>query len=296
MGGQALIEGVLIRSPNCVSVAVRKPDGSIIRKADKFVSISKKIKILSWPILRGIVNLFEMMVVGIRALDYSAQQAMDDGTEEKKLSRGAQTFSLVISIVISLGIAIVFFKLIPLFLTEQLRKIFPALQNYAVVFNLVDGLIRISIFLMYIFVLSLIPSFRRIFEYHGAEHKSIFAHEKGFELTPHVVQKESPRHPRCGTSFLMIVLIISILMFSLVPRNPIFWMNLLQRLAIIPLIAGAAYEILKFTAKHEKHVLVRLLTYPGLFTQYITTKEPDDKQVEVAIAAVKGAVEFEKAN
>lgn len=294
MGGQALIEGVLIRSPHCVSVAVRKPDGIIIKKSEKFESISKRIKVLSWPILRGIVNLIEMMMVGIRALDYSAQHALDTGKEEEKLSRTASTISLIFSIIISLAIAIFFFKFIPLFLTEQLRKIFPILADYAIVFNLVDGLIRIGIFFLYIFVLSLIPSFRRIFEYHGAEHKSIFAHEKGHELTPEIIQKESPRHPRCGTSFIIIVLIISILILSFVPRHPIFWINLIQRIAILPLIAGVAYEILKFTAKYEKNIFVRMLTYPGIFTQYITTKEPDNSQVEVAIAAVQGALEYEK--
>lgn len=292
IGGQAVIEGVMIRAPECITVAIRKPDGAIVTKRDPFESLTKKIPILGLPILRGIINLFEMIVIGMRALNFSTEHAFAESQEQQnaKDSEVLTTVSFILSILISLALGIALFKFIPLFLTEKLRTVIPAIKQSVLLFNLTDGLIRILIFLLYIGILSLFKSFRRIFEYHGAEHKTIFAYEKGLALTLEHTKRESPRHPRCGTSFLIIVLLISILILSLVPRHPDFMWNLLRRLSIIPLIAGVAYEILKFTAKYEQNPLIKLLTYPGLWTQYITTKEPDKEQLEVAIAAVEKAV------
>lgn len=302
IGGQALIEGVMIRSPSWVAIAVRKPDGSIIVKKDPFKSLTTRIKVFKLPVVRGIVTVMETMVLGMKALNFSAEQALgeeekdpkktDEGTLDRRKSL-ANAASFALSIVISIVFAIFLFKFIPLFLTEQLRKIFPALANSGILFNVVDGLIRVIIFFGYLFILSLFASFRRVFQYHGAEHMSVFAYEKGHELTPANVEKESPRHPRCGTSFIIIVLIVSILLLILVPRHPVFWLNFLRRLAIVPLIMGLGYEVLKWTAKHRAHPLVRLLTYPGILTQYITTKKPDLGQIEVALAATKAAVEAE---
>lgn len=306
----------MIRSPNFVTVAVRKKDGSIKIKEDPFRSLTKKFRLLAIPIIRGIINLFEMMIFGMKALNFSAEEYTEDQDEDETTSaRSDKTHSnqtklhqaaphqtkprwftiatFTFSLIVSFALAIFLFKFIPLALTTWLQKIFPAIAKYTLLFNLIDGLIRISIFLLYIFVLSIFKSFRRIFEYHGAEHKSIFAYEKGHTLTPAEIRPECPRHPRCGTSFIVIVLVISILLLSLVPKHPVFYIHFLRRLAIIPFIAGAAYEVLKWTAKHRHNWLVGLFTYPGILTQYITTKEPDEKQIEVAVAALKKALELE---
>lgn len=301
VGGQALIEGVMIRAPHWVTVAVRKPDGKIILKKDPFTSLTKRVKILGIPVLRGIVNVIETIALGMRSLNFSAEISLEDGAEadaekkeQGKLQKLLNIASFIFSIIFSLALAVFLFKFVPLWITEQLRTIWPALQKSAILFNLIDGLLRIAIFFLYILILSLFKSIRRVFEYHGAEHKSVFTYEKGHPLTADYVKKESPRHPRCGTSFIIIVLIVSILLLSLVPRHPDFFINFIRRLSIIPLIMGVGYEVLKWTAKFQNHPFVKLLTYPGILTQYITTKEPDEKQIEVALAAIKEAVELEK--
>lgn len=300
VGGQALIEGVMIRAPHWVTIAVRKPNGTIIHKNERFISLTKKVKIFGTPIIRGIVNLIETMVLGMRALNFSAEISLEEDDEKesgKEKSRSQKIFSIAsfaLSIIFSITLAIFLFKFIPLWLTEQLTKIWEGLADARLLFNLIDGLIRITIFFLYIFILSRFKTFQRIFEYHGAEHKSIFAYEKGHILAPEHVKPESPRHPRCGTSFIIIVLIVSILLLSLIPRHEDFILNFFRRLSIIPLIMGVGYEVLKWTAKFQMHPFVKFLTYPGILTQYMTTKEPDEKQIEVALAALKTAVELEK--
>lgn len=297
VGGQALIEGVMIRSPSWVTAAVRKPDNSIAVKKEKYVSLAKRVKILGIPVVRGMVMLIETMILGMKALNFSAEQALDEEPEEPSASRAkiiVKALSFATSIVISIALAIFLFKFVPLYITEYLRTVWGALQQSAVLFNLTDGLIRIAIFFLYIGILAQFQTFRRVFQYHGAEHKTIFAYEKGKILSPEHVEPESPRHPRCGTSFLIIVLIVSILILTLVPRHPVFWISFLRRLAVLPLIMGTGYEILKWTAKFQSHPVVRFLTLPGLATQYITTREPDEKQMEVAIAALNEALACEK--
>lgn len=298
VGGQALIEGVMIRAPHWVTIAVRKPNGAIIHQNERFISLTKKVKIFGIPVIRGIVNLIETMVLGMRALNFSAEISLEEESAEKnapkEISKILSIVSFAASIIFSIALAIFLFKFIPLWLTEQLTKIWKELAETRLLFNLIDGLIRIAIFFLYIFILSRFKTFQRIFEYHGAEHKSIFAYEKGHTLTPEHVKPESPRHPRCGTSFIIIILIVSILLLSLVPRHEDFILNFFRRLSIIPLIMGVGYEVLKWTAKFQTHPFVKLLTYPGIFTQYITTKEPDEKQIEVALAALKKAVELER--
>lgn len=297
IGGQALVEGVMIRSPNFVSMAVRKPNGEIITKCDPFLSLSAKIKFLKLPLLRGIVNLFEMLVVGMKAIDFSVKESMEDEAEKTPEKKGARKIfgilSFGISIILSLAFALFLFKFIPLWITTALEKVFTLLKKYYLVFNLIDGLIRIGIFFLYIGFLSLFKTFRRIFAYHGAEHKAVFVYEKCLEMNHQNVKQESPRHPRCGTSFLMVVFIVSIALFTLLPRLPQFFPNLGLRLLIVPLIAAIGYEILKWSAKHRNHWLIKLVMIPGLITQYITTKEPDEKQIEVAIAAIQGALDLE---
>jgi uncharacterized protein YqhQ len=314
VGGQALIEGVMIRAPSWITIAVRKPNGEIILKKEPFTSLTKRVKIFGAPILRGIIQIIETMALGMRALNFSAEISLDEepevlsnesfvkqtptlrlGLKEKsRTQKMLAVASFIFSIIFSIALAIFLFKFVPLWITEQLRTVWPALQKSVIFFNLIDGLLRITIFFLYIFILSRFKTIRRVFEYHGAEHKSVFAYEKGHPLTPEYVKKESPRHPRCGTSFIIIVLIVSILLLSLVPRHPDFFINFFRRLSIIPLIMGVGYEVLKWTAKRQHHPIMKFLTYPGILTQYITTKEPDEKQIEVALAAIKAAVELEK--
>lgn len=303
IGGQALIEGVMVRSPNFISIAVRKPNGTIATKKDPFRSLAKKIRILKLPLLRGILNLFEMIVIGMRAVNFSAQEAFEDEekNEEKKdesektaLQKFFEGLSFAISIMLSIAFALFLFKFIPLWLTTQLEKLWPALKQSYFAFNIIDGVIRISLFLLYIAFLGIFKYFRRVFEYHGAEHQAIFAYEKNLELNGENVGKQSPCHPRCGTNFLIIVFVIAVFLFTLAPRHPNFWINFGIRLIIIPAIAGAGYEFLKWAAKRQNHWLVRAVTIPGLLTQKLTTRKPDEKQVEVAICAVLGALELEK--
>lgn len=294
LGGQALIEGVMIRSPNFVSCAVRTPEGRITTKLWPFTSLAKRQRFFALPLIRGVVNLIEMMVQGTKALNYSADEfAQEAGKEAKKMSATQQIFSLVIALVISLAFGLFLLKFVPLFITEQLRSRFPAIAANYLLFNFIDGLIRIAIFLGYIGLLSAFKSFRRIFAYHGAEHMCVHAYEKGVALDAPAVRTFSPRHPRCGTSFLVAVFIISIFVFTLIPRHPVLWINFAWRLLGIPLIAGLGYEVLKWSARHRSHPLVNILTVPGLLTQYITAKQPDDEQIEVAATAVTKALDAE---
>lgn len=310
IGGQAVIEGVMMRSPHHYTVAIRRKSGEIKVISEKFdgilnVGIVKKI-----PLIRGVANLFDMMRIGVRALNYSADQyaedyAEDDEKENAKHKKEGEKLSekggimqgviMVFSFVISMILAIFLFKFIPLSITEFLRARIPAIEKNYILFNVIEGSLRIAVFFAYIGILSMFKTFHRIFEYHGAEHMSIHAYEHHDPLNPKHIQKYSPRHPRCGTSFIMAVLVVSIIVYTFVPRNPIFWLNLLQRLSFLPLIAGIGYEILKWSARHVNHPLVKFVTVPGLATQYITTKQPSDEQIEVAVAALEKAIELEKA-
>lgn len=304
IGGQALIEGVMMRSPHYVTAAVRKKDGTIKTRELAYSSLATRSNFFKTPILRGVVNLIEMMFLGMKMLNFSAEEFAQDGEEEKekgekkslpkKDSKWFDAATMVFSFIISFAIAIFMFKFIPLYTTEWLRSNFPFIADNYVIFNLIEGLIRIAIFILYIFVLSLFKSFHRIFEYHGAEHMAVHAYEKGAALTPENVKKEHPEHPRCGTSFLVAVFIVSIIVYSLVPRNPEFLLNLTQRILVIPLIAGIGYEVLKWSAKHREHPLMKLVVFPGLLTQKITTQQPDEKQIEVAITALQKALALEK--
>lgn len=300
VGGQAVIEGVMMKSPSFVTVAVRKKNGAIKLHKFEFKSLTKRFRILSLPILRGIINLFEMLGIGMRALNFSANEFADDGVDEKAKAPQNEKKSLfdvltmIFSLILSLFLAVFLFKFIPLSITEWLRKTYPFIAAYYFVFNLIDGIIRIAIFILYIFALSLFKDFRRIFSYHGAEHKSIFTYEKNLLLTVQNSKDQIRFHPRCGTSFILIILLISIVIYTFVPRNPIFWVNLAQRIAIVPLIAGAGYEILKWSAKRTGNPLIKFFVAPGLFSQRLTTKEPDERQLEVALRALEYAVELER--
>jgi len=294
VGGQAVIEGVMMRSPQRIVTAVRRKSGQITVKKEPYIALSKRYRVLGWPLLRGVISFFEMLVIGLKTLNYSAEAAMEDLEEKdqgtKKSSGGG---FLVLSLILGLALGLAIFFFVPLLLTSLLK-----IHRGALGFNLVAGAIRILLFLAYVWVISQFGELRRIFEYHGAEHKSIYAYEEGQELTPQAVRRFSTRHPRCGTSFLLIVALVAIIIFAL--ADTVFaWRTghlpgLLQRLLIhfllLPLVAGSSYELLKLSGRSRHHPLVRFLMSPGLWLQRITTREPSDDQLAVALAALKEAL------
>ncbi len=279
VGGQALIEGVMMRSPFRLAMAVRKPNGDIALEIKEQKPITQKYRFLSWPIIRGIVGLVDSLVVGIQALSHSASLALDE--EEEQLTSA----DIALSILLAVGIAVGLFIALPTFLSSLVDQFISSTFLY----NLVEGLIRIGIFLAYLFLIAQMKDIRRVFEYHGAEHKAIFTWENGEELTPENARKFTTLHPRCGTNWLIIVLIISIFVFSLLGR-PGLVMRIVSRVLLIPLVAGLAYEAIKFLSRYQDNRLAYILTLPGLLLQRITTREPDDSQLEVAFAALKGSL------
>jgi len=303
VGGQAVIEGVMMRSPSYVTVAVRKSSGNIKVKEESFTSIASKVRLFALPLIRGVVNLFEMMIVGMRMLNFSANESLDeDENEEKedekkesasKFDRVITIASFTFSIVFALGLSLFLFKFLPLWITSYLSSQFAILNEQYILFNLIDGVIKTSFFILYIWILGLTPSIRRVFEYHGAEHKSIFTYENGLELTPENAKKQSRFHPRCGTSFILIVFLISIFVYTFVPRLDSFYLTFGLRVLFLPLIAGISYELLKWSAKHQDSKIVRVLIAPGLWFQRLTTKEPDLDQLEVALTSLRRSLELE---
>ncbi len=277
-GGQAIIEGVMMRSPFKYAIAVRKPDNEIILKTGKLRSLSNRIKFLKWPIFRGIINLIESLTLGLKALTYSAEQATG---EEDKISNVEMFFTILIAFVLF----ILIFIALPTTIARYLDKYLSSL----IVYNLFEGTLRIGIFLFYLYFISKIKDIKRVFEYHGAEHKVIYTYEAGEELNVDNVKKYSTLHPRCGTSFIFIVLVISILVFSLLGKQTLL-LRITYRVAIIPLIAGLSYEILKLSAKNMDKIFIKWVVMPGLWFQKLTTKEPDAAQIEVAIKALKGVL------
>lgn len=298
VGGQAVIEGVMMRSPNSVTIAVRKPDGTIEVKKDKYQTITQRIKSLNLPILRGIVNLVEMMFIGTKAINFSAAVSLDEPEDKtdnpSKIRQFFEGLLFVASFLLAIAFSLFLFKATPLYITTFLESHFTAIQENFFLFNLIDGVIKMTIFLTYIFLLSLIPSFRRIFEYHGAEHKSIFNYESKEPLNVKNAHKQTRFHPRCGTSFIIIVFFISIFVYSLAPRPETFLAFLALRVTILPLIAGISYEALKLSAKYSDKAFVKALVTPGLWFQRLTTKEPSKKQLEVGLSSLQAALAMEK--
>jgi uncharacterized protein YqhQ len=292
VGGQALIEGVMMRSPGAFGVAVRRPDGSIAFQRGKVASLAKRYPILKLPILRGIAVLFQSLAIGIRALNFSAEAAMppDEGKDAAKPEGAKSNWAVAGSMVIGLGLGAVVFLLLPLWLTQlSERFVFGgSLNNLA--FNLVDGALRALFFLGYIFLISRMKDIHRVFQYHGAEHKVVFAWEKQVPLTVENARVQSRLHPRCGTSFLLFVLLVSILVFAFIPKTAPFLVKFAGRLLLVPAITGLSYEVLRFTAKHRAAPLFAVLVAPGLALQRITTQEPTDDMLEVAIAALEEAL------
>jgi uncharacterized protein YqhQ len=343
VGGQAVIEGVMMRAPHSYAVAVRRPDGKIVFKAERLPSLAEKYPLLKVPVLRGAGILIHSMILGIKALNYSANVAFheDSGESEieeakaeavkssvnapvavatvpavkevKKTSTSAALGSMVFAIIFN----VILFIVLPLLLTNMLfvylgggtlnaqsasgtwyadawawlsAALHPVRPSIA--FNLVDGLIRMTFFLMMITSFSLLRDIRRVFEYHGAEHKVVYNWESGEELTVENARRQPRQHPRCGTSFLMVVMLVSIIAFSVVKFDSLF-LNFLVRLALMPLVAGISYEIIRASAKSKMQWFFSIITRPGLWLQNITTKEPDDEQLEVAIYSLKEALKLE---
>jgi uncharacterized protein YqhQ len=285
IGGQAVIEGVLMRAPRSMAIAVRRPSGEIVVKKDVIVPLSERFPLVKLPIIRGAVALFSSLAIGLKALNFSANEALA-GEGEVKEEMSPMVMGGTMAVALLFGVLLFF--ILPLYLTKLLV---PLIGTSNIVFNLVDGVIRVAVFLVYIYSISKMKDIQRVFQYHGAEHKSIFAFEAGEQLTVENVGKYSRLHPRCGTSFLLIVMLVSIFVFSLIPKLWPFYQKAGARVVLLPLIAGVSYEFLKLSAKHNASPLVRMLIAPGLALQRLTTREPDESQVEVAIRSMQEALE-----
>jgi uncharacterized protein YqhQ len=297
VGGQAVFEGVMMRSPRSYSIAVRRSDGSIVVKKDYLPRPSDRRPFWGYPLIRGIMTLGQAFTLGVRALKFSTDQILGNFPEDKSgggkpAPKEISTGMMAFNIGIALTFFVVLFKLLPLLATSWLQMHLVIFQD-RFFFSLTDGIIRLGIFLLYILLVSRIPDIRRIFEYHGAEHKVVFTYEAREGLTVGNARKYSTFHPRCGTSFLMVVMLISALVYALIPFESLA-LKLLSRILLIPVIAGISYEIIRFAALRDS-VLLKWLTLPGLWLQRVTTKEPDDAQLEIAIRALDEALVLEKA-
>jgi uncharacterized protein YqhQ len=275
-GGQAVIEGVMMRGPKTMSVAVRRPNGEIAVETQTLSSIYT-----GWlrkaPFLRGVIFMLENLVLGVKTLFYSANVSLEE--EEAEIS-GKFAWLMV---AVSLAFSVALFFLLPLFLTRLFNI------ESSLLFNLVDGLIRVVIFLLYLAAMSLMPDIRRVFAYHGAEHKTVNAYEAGVPLEVESIKKFGTAHVRCGTSFIFAVVAISIILFAIVGIHTI-WLMVLSRIVLIPVIAAIGYEIIYFSGRHRDNILVRITSEPGLWLQSLTTREPDDSQIEVALSALKEVI------
>jgi uncharacterized protein YqhQ len=330
VGGQAVLEGVMMRSPHAWAIACRKPSGEVVTMSEPLERPSEKHKWMAWPIVRGVMTLGYAMSLGYRALRFSANVAIEDAmqnenthvetaalrqaqgrlstvppkrseaepvpadsskTQTREKAAALSGWLAAANVVISLAFFIFMYKYLPLLAATELKKANPALGGQ-IMFNLVDGAIRLILFLLFIWGVSLFPDIRRVYQYHGAEHKTVFAFENGDPLETAAVQKYSTFHPRCGTSFLMTVMLISIGFYMLVPFTT-FWARFASRIALLPVIAGVSYEIIRFAAKHRGS-LFALMTAPGLWLQRITTQPPSDEMAQCAIDALDQAMLLEK--
>jgi len=351
VGGQAVMEGVMMRTPSAYAIACRKSDGSIITTAEALPKWSDKYKWLNLPVLRGGATLIQSMALGIKALNFSAEVAHNDmeaqeaeekakvldaqtvlaeGTtdenftkapvkvtmpEKAEKKKSSQAAGAVGSIIFALFFNVLLFIVAPLVLTNVLfiwlgwaespailadAAWLQTLKAYVwevkpaswIAFNLIDGLVRMLFFVIMIFSMSYLKDIRRVFEYHGAEHKTVFTWEKDLDLTPDNAKQQKRQHPRCGTSFLMVVMLVAIVLFSVIKFDAL-WLNLVVRIALMPLVAGLSYEIIRYAAKKESGAIFKFMTLPGLWLQNITTQEPDGEQLEVAIRALKESLKLE---
>jgi uncharacterized protein YqhQ len=351
VGGQAVMEGVMMRTPSAYAIACRKSDGSIITTGEALPKWSDKYKWLGWPVLRGGATLIQSMALGIKALNFSAKVYEDDLREQEELvkqkvvaaepllaegttdenftkapvkvvlpdpskaKKAGQSAGAIGSIVFALGFNILLFIVAPLLLTnvafialglaeapvlitdagwwETIKAYVWEIKPHSwIAFNLVDGVVRMFFFVTMIFSMSYVKDIRRVFEYHGAEHKTVFNWEKGLSLSVDNARVQRRQHPRCGTSFLMVVMLVAIVLFSVIKFDAM-WLNLVVRIALMPLVAGLSYEVIRYAAKKESGAIFKAMTLPGLWLQNITTQEPDDSQLEVAIKALDESLKFE---
>jgi uncharacterized protein YqhQ len=286
VGGQAVLEGVMMRGPRNWAVAVRKPDGDIAHVSRPIDPLMARHWALRLPIVRGVVALGESLAVGFRALsvsaNYAAQDEQEGDPEPAEIGRWALAFAFLVAI----GFAVMLFKVGPALITDTLPI------SSGGWFVLVEGLIRVTVFVLYLTILSFIPSLRRVFQYHAAEHKAINAYEAGEELTPEITQRYSLIHPRCGTAFLLWVMVIGVFVFALFGRPSWYWL-IVTRIALLPVIAGIAYELIRFAGKHTGNRVLNVLLAPGLWLQRLTTREPTLDQLEVSIRALREVLELE---
>ncbi|HRR91758.1 MAG TPA: DUF1385 domain-containing protein [bacterium] len=280
IGGQAVIEGIMMRGPNSFSVAVRTQNNEVkVHKSSTNSILNSKINKI--PILRGFISLIDSLVLGIKALNISAEEY---GGEEVKLSN----LDIFIAMAMGIGLGILLFIVFPAFIARIIQNSISS----ALVVNILEGLVRIGVFLVYIYSFSFIRDIRRVFEYHGAEHKVIFTYEKGEPLTVENAEKNSRLHPRCGTNFLLIVMVVSILVFSLLGKQTLLW-RIISRIILIPVVAGISYELIRLASKYSNSKIAKIITAPGLALQYLTTREQSQDQIEVAIEAVKSILALE---
>ncbi|MDW8321327.1 MAG: DUF1385 domain-containing protein [Armatimonadota bacterium] len=286
-GGQAVIEGVMMRSPRYFAVACRHPNGEIVLKLEDLAnSWLTRLRWLNRPFLRGTLALLDAMALGIRALRFSADVQLEEQTQtaqQKRINDLAIGSTMIVGLLIGLGL----FVALPTTLTQLLP------WKHPVLLNMLDGIIRIALFIGYVLAVGNLKEIRRVFQYHGAEHKAINALEAGLPLTMENAKAQSRIHPRCGTSFVMVVLILAIFVFSLTGRPPI-WIRIPLHIALLPLVAGIAYEAIKFAGRYKDSRFTHWLLAPGLWSQHITTREPDESQIEVALRALQAVVEQER--
>ena len=294
VGGQAVIEGVMMRAPHSYCVAVRKPNGEMVTEEAPLPRVSEKYPIFKLPVLRGVGTLGQAMWLGVKALKFSANASLDENSAEAKAQAGKpqeiSSWLMALNLMFSFSFFIFLYKFVPLYLTTLLEKVFPALEG-RIAFNLVDGGIRMAIFLGFLYLISRWQDIRRVFEYHGAEHKVVFNFESGKPVTVENAQTFVTLHPRCGTSFLLVVMTVSTLVYTLVPVDG-FAAKMISRVVLLPVIAGLSYELIRFAAKRRGGMLATL-TAPGLWLQKITTQPPSDQQTAVAIHALNGAMALE---
>ena len=296
IGGQALIEGILMRGPEKQAIVVRNQDGQLIEKTETLRFIKDRFPILGLPLLRGTVNFLDSMVSGVKALMYSADFYPDEeAAQPSKLeqwlerhlsSKKLESAAVTLAVVLGVGMSVFLFMVLPTLLTGAILHFFPAFPLWGR--NLVEGLLKVFIFLAYLILCSKQKDIYRVFQYHGAEHKTIACYEAAAELSPDNAKNYPRFHPRCGTSFLLIVLVISILVFSVVTWSSV-WMRVALKILLLPVVVGIAYEIIRFAGRHD-NPLTRAVSAPGLWLQNLTTFEPDESQLEVAIAAMKPCI------
>jgi uncharacterized protein YqhQ len=296
IGGQAVMEGVMMRSPHSYCVAVRKPDGTIVTEEQNIARVSEKYPIFKLPLLRGLGTLGQAMSLGVKALRFSANAALEaeqtpGSAPPKKKESGISGAAMTLNLVFSLLFFVFLYKFVPLWLTTRIGEAAPAVQG-RIAFNLVDGLIRIAIFLGFLYLISRWKDIHRVFEYHGAEHRVVFNFESGKPVNVPTAQSFDTWHPRCGTSFLIVVMMISMAVYTVLPFDT-FVGRFASRIVLLPVIAGLSYEVIRFAAR-RRGSLLSLMTAPGLWLQRITTQPPADQQTEVAITALERAMAMEE--